>query len=207
MSDDKTTTLLLIRHAHNPLLDQHRLGGWTPGVHLTDRGRAEAQALGQRLAKAAIAAVYSSPLERAFETAEYVASPHGLAVKTVDGLAESQCGEWTGQPVDEVTKTELWRQFQLFPSTARFPGGESIMELQSRMVAAFEEIRLAHPGQTVALVSHSDPLKTAVAYYIGIPLDLYQRLVVHPASLSELSFTPNGPRLLRCNDCAHIPQP
>jgi len=207
MSEDKTTTLLLIRHAHNPLLDQRRLGGWTPDVHLSERGRAEAQALGARLVKTSISAVYSSPLERAFETAEYVAGPHGLTVQVVDGLGESHCGEWTGRPVEEVVQTDLWRQFQLLPSAARFPGGESIVEMQARLVAALETIRVAHPGQTVAVFSHSDPLKSALAHYMGIALDLFQRLVISPASLTELAFTRLGPRLMRCNDCAHIPEP
>ncbi len=200
---DNLTRILLIRHGMNDLLVAHRLGGRLPGIHLNAEGQAQAQALGARLAGTPLAAVYSSPMERALETAEPVAAAHGLPVIQVEGLYETDCGEWAGQPVEDVNKLELWRQIQFYPSGVRFPGGESVVEAQARMVAALEQLRAAHPGQTIAAVSHSDPIKAVLVHYLGMPLDLFQRLVIEPASLTELAFTPNGPRLVRYNDCAH----
>jgi probable phosphoglycerate mutase len=198
------THILLIRHAHNDYLTNHRIAGWLPGVHLSEQGRAQAQALAERLANTPLAAIYSSPLERALETAEPLAARHSLSVQVLQGIGETHCGEWTGQTVEELSKTDAWRQIQLYPSGMRFPGGESVVEIQVRMVATLESLRVAHPQQTIAIISHSDPIKTVVTHYIGLHLDLFQRLVISPASITELSFTPSGPRLLRCNDCAHI---
>jgi probable phosphoglycerate mutase len=200
------TRFLLIRHGANDFLTQRRLAGWLPGVHLNELGRAQAQATGQRLAAAPLAAIYSSPLERCRETAEAIAAPHGLAVQVLDEIGEARCGDWTGQLISELQGTEMWRTIQSAPSLARFPGGESFYETQARMVAAFERLRVAHAGQLIAVVSHSDPLKLALAYYIGQHLDQFQRLVIQPAAISELVFSPAGPRLLRCNDCAHLPE-
>ncbi len=199
------TRMLLIRHGLNDYVSTHRIAGWTPGVHLNAQGQAQVAALGQRLASTPIAAVYSSPLERSIETAEAVAAPHHLPVVQVEGIGETYCGDWTGQDIEALRQTDTWRQIQLYPSGARFPGGESITEMQARMIAALDALRAAHPGQTIAVVSHSDPIKVALAHYSGLHLDLFQRLVIHPASITELSFTVAGPKLLRCNDCAHIP--
>jgi probable phosphoglycerate mutase len=201
--NDSQTHILLIRHGMNDLLVEHRLGGRLPGIHLNAEGQAQAQALGARLANVPLAAVYSSPMERAIETAEPLTAIHGLPLVKMDGLYETDCGEWAGQPVEEVNKHELWRQIQFYASGVRFPGGESVVEVQARMVATLEALRAAHPGQTIVAVSHSDPIKTALVHYLGMPLDLFQRLVINPASVTELVFTPTGPRMVRYNDCAH----
>jgi probable phosphoglycerate mutase len=189
----------------NDYVKTHRLAGWTPGVHLNDHGRLQAVSVAGRLASEPVAAVYSSPLERTVETAEAIASCHRLPVVTMEGVAETRCGEWTGQLVEELTKTDLWKTIQMAPSRARFPGGESFREIQSRMVGALDELVQAHPEQTIVVVSHSDPIKLAVAFYIGQPLDLFQRIVIQPASITELEFSAFTPRLLRANDCAHLP--
>jgi probable phosphomutase (TIGR03848 family) len=201
---DPQTHILLIRHGLNDYVKEHRLAGRTPGVHLNAEGLTQAAALAERLGSAALAAIYSSPLERARETAEPVAARHGLTVQELDGVKETDCGDWTGQPLDELSKTDLWQQVQGCPSLFRFPGGESFAEIQARMVAAVDFIRLAHPEQTVAVFSHADPIKLAVAYYLGTSLDLFQRIEVAPASITELVFDPCRPRLARLNDCAHI---
>jgi probable phosphoglycerate mutase len=201
----KPTTLILVRHALNDWVGE-KLAGWTPGVHLNDKGRAQAQALAQRLADQSLAAVYSSPLERAVETAQIIAAPHHLEVHIRDGIGEVHYGEWTGQSLQELAKQDVWRVVQFYPSGARFPGGETIREMQARAVADLDAIVAAHPAQTVVAVSHADVLKAALAHYTGMHLDLFQRLVVSPASLSVLSFTPMGPRLVCLNDAAHIPQ-
>ena len=203
-SDHTSDRILLLRHGTNDYVKTHRLAGRTPGVHLNDEGAAQAATLAERLASLPIAAVYSSPLERACETAAPAAARLGLAVQLLDGVMETGCGDWTGQLLDDLSKSDLWRQVQGCPSLFRFPGGESFTEIQARVVAALDFVRLAHPGQTVAIFSHADPIKLAVAFYLGTPLDLFQRIEVAPASITELVFEPCRPRLARLNDCAHI---
>ncbi len=202
---EKPTRVLLIRHGMNDYVKTHRLAGWTPDVHLNDHGRLQAEAVAERLAPEPIAAVYSSPLDRTVETAEAIALRHQLPVVTVEGIGETHIGEWTGLLVEDLTKTDLWKVIQGAPSRARFPGGESFAEIQGRMVAALDALVANHPEQTIVVVSHSDPIKLAVAFYIGQPLDLFQRLVIQPASITELEFNSMMPRLIRCDDCAHLP--
>jgi probable phosphoglycerate mutase len=196
--------ILLVRHGINDYVAAHRLAGRTPDVHLNDEGIAQAAALAERLAALPIAAMYSSPLERACETAAPAAARLGLVVRVLEGVKETDCGAWTGQLLDELSKDDLWRQVQGCPSLFRFPGGESFPEIQARMVAALDLVRQAHPGQTVAIFSHADPIKLAVAFCLGMPLDLFQRIEVAPASITELAIGPSRPRLIRLNDCAHI---
>lgn len=196
--------LLLVRHAVNDWVGE-RLAGWTPGVHLNEEGRAQASDLARRLAEAPLAAVYSSPLERTLETAQALAGPHGLEVQVREGLGEVRYGEWTGRSLEELRKEELWPVVQVYPGGARFPGGESMRESQARIVAEIDGIRDAHPGQTVVVVSHSDPIKMAVAHYAGVPLDLFQRLSVSPASVTAFAFTRFGPHLLCLNHTASLP--
>lgn len=198
------TRFLLIRHATNDMMGSGILAGWTPGVHLNAQGRAEAEALARRLAQIEIAAIYASPLERALETAEIVAAPHNLPVTVCEGLGEVRCGRWTGQRIEQLRRRRLWRQLQVAPGTARFPGGETMLEVQTRMVTALEQLRAAHPRATVAVVSHADPIKAVVAFYIGLPLDLFQRLVIGPASLTVLELGGMLPRLACLNDVGHL---
>ena len=198
------TQLLLIRHAVNDWVGTNRLAGWTPGVHLNDEGRRQAEALAQRLADVELKAIYSSPLERTLETAEIIARPHDLPVYIREGIGEVRYGEWTGRKLEELARTELWQVVQFHPSGARFPGGEALREMQARAVAEVDAIRSAHPKGMVAVVSHADVIKAAIAYYVGMHLDLYQRLAVNPASLSVLVFGKMGPRLVRLNDTSHI---
>ncbi len=199
----KVTNLLLIRHAQNDWVGE-RLAGWTPGVHLNREGRAQAAELAKRLDAVRLAAVYSSPLDRTLETAQPIADAHGVAVLVREALGETRYGEWTGRSLKELKKEELWPVVQVYPAGARFPGGESLREVQARIVAELDAIREAHDEQTVAVVSHSDPIKLAVAHYAGLALDLFQRLVISPASVSALSFTHIGPRLVLLNHTGSI---
>ena len=196
--------LLLIRHAANDWVGD-RLAGWTPGVHLNNEGRAQAAALVQRLEHAPLAAVYSSPLERTLETARPLAQAHGLTVQVREGLGEAQYGDWTGRSLKELQDDKLWPVVQVYPSGARFPGGESMREVQARIVAELDTIRDDHPDQTVAVVSHSDPIKMAVAHYTGLALDLFQRITVDPASVTAFVFTHYGPRLICLNHNDQLP--
>lgn len=199
------TRLLLIRHGANDAHKEGILTGWTPGVHLNQDGRAQAEALAQRLASVEIEAVYASPLERTLETAEIVAAPHGLPVVVREDLGEIRLGRWTGQPLEKLRKRRLWRKVQFVPSVMRFPGGESFLEVQSRAVAELERLCAKHPQQTIAVVSHSDVIKAVVAYTIGLHLDLFQRLVVATASLTVLDVGDLMPRLVCLNDVCHLP--
>ncbi len=198
------TEILLIRHAHNDWVND-RLAGWTPGVHLNPQGQAEARALAERLADHRLDAVYSSPLERAQETAAHVVQSRGLEVQPLAGVGEVRYGDWTGQKLKDLRADPLWRTVQQFPSRIRFPGGESLVEVQARAVAALDGICDRHPNQAVAVVSHGDVIKAAVAHYVGAHLDMYQRLTVATASLSVLRFGDHGPRLILFNDTGTVP--
>jgi probable phosphoglycerate mutase len=196
--------LLLIRHAQNDWVGE-RLAGWTSGIHLNEEGRAQAATLAQQLAEVPLAAIYSSPLERTLETAQPLAETRDLTVEVREGLGEARYGDWTGRSLKELQGEELWPVVQVYPGGARFPGGESMREVQARLVAEIDAIRDAHAGQTVAVVSHSDPIKMAVAHYAGLPLDLFQRLTIAPASVTAFAFTKFGPRLLCLNYTASLP--
>jgi len=200
--------LILVRHAKNDWVGD-RLAGWTPGVHLNEEGRQQAEALGARVAHLPITAVYSSPLERAVETAQAIAAHHNLEVQIIEDIGETHYGEWTGASLKELSKTELWPVVQVYPSGARFPGGESLRETQTRAVAALDALRDAHPKETdvIVAVSHADVIKAATAYYIGLHLDLFQRLVIDPASLSVIQFSKFGPRLVCLNETGAVPEP
>ncbi|MFN8474324.1 MAG: MSMEG_4193 family putative phosphomutase [Anaerolineae bacterium] len=201
------TELLLIRHAVNDFVKTGRLAGWTPGVHLNDEGRAQADALAERLAELPIAAIYTSPLERAIETAEPLARVRGLPLRIVDAVGEVKYGEWTGGELKELSKHELWHGVQYFPSITRFPAGETIAEMQARAVGQCEAIHVSHPDDIVAVVSHADVIKAIVAYYVGVHLDLFQRLFIAPASMTWLHLGKGGPRLIVLNDTGSIPKP
>lgn len=193
------TTLLLIRHATTAATGK-RLGGRTQ-ASLDDGGRAQAQAAADRLADLPLKAVYASPLARTHETATIVAAPHKLAVEHADGLLEVEYGRWTDRPLKQVARTKLWPVIQARPSLVRFPEGETIRAAQLRAVEAIEEIVARHAKDLIAAVSHADVIKAVVAFYLGQPLDLFQRLHVSPASVTALALSPGGqPALLRFND-------
>ena len=133
--------------------------------------------------------------------------PHalGLELRTLEDVKETDCGDWTGQALDELRKQETWTQVQVFPSGFRFPNGESMLEIQTRMVAALDALQKQHAEQTIAVFSHSDPIKLAVAFYMGMPLDLFQRLEISPASIRSSTSARCGCGSSRMNDAAHVP--
>lgn len=200
MASDQGATIVLVRHATTAATGK-RLGGWTPGVHLDEAGKAQAEATAERLAGARIAAVYSSPLERTQDTARIVARPHGLKVRTRRGLGEVDYGEWTDRPLGQLRRRKLWPVIQATPSRVTFPGGESIRGAQARAVDATESLAAEHPGEVIVCVSHADVIKAVVAHHLGMPLDTFQRLVISPASITVLAL-PAGtaPMLLTIND-------
>lgn len=196
--------VLLIRHGENEYVKKGRLAGRKPGVHLNDKGRAQAEALAEALKELPLKAVYSSPLDRTMETAAPLAEIHKLVVTEVPGLLEVDFGEWQDKTLKQLSKRKLWKTVQQNPSQMRFPGGESFAESQMRIVTALQEMAAAHkPKDTFACVGHSDMIKLAVSYFIGQPLDLFQRLIVQPASVTTLHISPeHGARLINLN---HIP--
>jgi probable phosphomutase (TIGR03848 family) len=197
------TLVLLLRHGANDWV-HGRLAGWTPGVHLNAEGRRQADDLGRRLADLPIDALYSSPLERCVETAQAVASPRGLAIELDEQIGEVRYGDWQGAELKELYKHELWPGVQHYPSGTRFPQGETLGEAQMRIVSAIDRLRSRHPKQTIAVVSHADLIKLATAYYIGLHIDLFQRLVIQPCSITALQFETMGPRLMACNETGNL---
>jgi probable phosphomutase (TIGR03848 family)/uncharacterized repeat protein (TIGR03847 family) len=200
------TVLVLIRHATNDYVTQGRLAGWTPGIHINARGQREADALARRLNDVPIAAIFSSPLERAVDTARAVALCQKLEVQVREELGEFRVGEWTGKLIRELEGTETWKQLQTKPVGVRLPGGESIDQVQVRMVQAIDAIVKAHPKQVVAVVSHADPLKATIAHYMGMDLNQFQRIIINPASVTVFLFDEEQrPALFRLNDTGDLP--
>ena len=192
--------LLLIRHAENDYSKRGRLAGRLPGVHLNERGRGQALDLAEALRGAPVKALYSSPLQRALETANPIGRVLDLAVQREPGLIEADVGEWQGRSLRRLALTKKWRTFQQSASRARHPGGESMLETQARVVSALDAICARHSSrELVACVFHSDPIKLAVAHYIGLPLDHFQRLGCDTASVTLLSVTTTSARLLWLN--------
>ena len=182
------------------------LTGRTPGVPLDDRGRAQAAALAQRLAPVRLDAIVSSPLERCVQTAETIAAASsGAQVEIDDRLTECGYGDWTGQPLRKLTREPLWRVVQVHPSAVTFPGpdGESIADIQCRAVAAIRDWNARLGRNAVYLVcSHADVIKAILADSLGLHLDLYQRIIIDPCSLSVIRYTPLRPFVERMNDTA-----
>lgn len=200
------TEFFLIRHAENDWVSTGRLAGWTPGVHLNSHGRLQAQALGERLATARLAAIYSSPLERAVETAEMVAAPYpDLVVQSLDAVGEVRFGQWEGRSLSRLRREPLWNAVQGRPSRVAFPGGETFRQAQARAVDAIEQLAARYPRQRVAVVSHSDVLRLILAHYLGVHLDLFQRIEIAPASLSVIHLAAYQPTVRCINDTSHLP--
>lgn len=193
-------TVLLIRHGENDYVKKQVLAGRLPGVHLNERGRAQAQALALALKDAPLKAVYSSPLERAVETARPIAAAHQLKVVKRDRLVETRLGEWEGKSVKLLSRSKRWKLLQEHPARFRFPGGEWMVEQQARLVAEIETLCERHKANDIiACVGHADPLKLVIAHYIGLPLDNFQRLMVNTASISTLQLGAGVARLLSLN--------
>ena len=193
------TRFLLIRHA-NTAANGRRLSGRMAGVHLDEEGRHQAQALAARLASVPIAAIYASPLERAVETAEIVAKLRGREVVLREDMLEIDFGEWTGCSFEELSTRDDFQRFNALRSCASVPGGETMLQAQARMVAGMARLRLEHPHDCIAVVSHGDMIKSAIAYYAGIPLDLFQRIEIGPASVSVIDIDQAAVRIVCIND-------
>lgn len=202
-------TLLLIRHGRTAANASGTLAGWTPGIGLDDHGAAQAADLGTRLADVPIVAVVASPLQRAQETAAPIAAGAGVEITVEEALGECRYGAWTGRPLAELAKEDLWRVVQRAPSAAAFPpspeyAAESLAEMSARAVGAVRAIdrrvREEHGDFAVwVAVSHGDVIKAIVADALGAHLDEFQRIVVNPASVSVIHYPQGRPMVLATN--------
>ncbi len=195
----RSTVVLLVRHAATPTTGV-RMPGRSAGLHLSDEGRRQADAVAARLGRLRrVAAVYTSPLERARETAAAIARALDDTPRVEPGLLEADIGEWTNLTIAQASRRSEWQAVQHHPSGFRFPGGESFMQLQARVVDALARISARHAGAAVVAVSHADPIKAAVAHALGAHLDLFQRIVVAPASVTAIAYRATGPTVLTVN--------
>ncbi len=202
----RMTYLFLIRHGENEWVETGKLAGRTPGVHLNEKGYQQSAGLAERLAHQPITAIYSSPLVRCMETAQPLSERLGVPIREEPGLLEVDYGEWMGGELKELSKKSEWQLVQMYPSGFRFPGGETLREVQNRVVDTLERLRKEHEGEAIALFAHGDVLRTTLAWYLGAPLDLFQRIVISTASVSVLGFHHFGPRILLVNETGEIPQ-
>jgi probable phosphomutase (TIGR03848 family) len=195
----KPTIVLLVRHGQTPTTGK-KLPGRAPGLHLAPKGVEQAEKVGGRVgALGNVKAVYASPMERTQETAAPIARACGLRVRTHRGLIEADFGSWTGKDLSALRKLTDWKTVQSYPSGFRFPKGESFPEMQTRMTGAIAELVGRHSGETIVAVSHADTIKAAIADAAGTPLDLFQRIVISPCSVSAVMYTPTGPIVLSVN--------
>lgn len=193
------TRFLLIRHATTDA-NGVRLAGRMAGVHLNRLGRRQAQRLAERLARENIAAIYSSPLERAMETAEPMGRLLGREVVLRENLIEIEFGEWTNRTFEELASQTGFARFNDFRSCAPIPGGEFMLPAQTRMIGELAELRSRHPDEAVVVVGHGDMIRSAIAYYAGISLDMFQRIEISPASISVVDIDQAAVRIVSLND-------
>ena len=193
--------LLLIRHGENDYVKTGKMAGRLPGVHLNEKGQQQAQALAEALRSVPIKAVYSSPLERAMETATPIASVRKLQIIRESNLMETDIGKWQGKSWKALRLTTVWKIVQNSPSRFRFPEGESFPETQTRIAGALEQMikRQSKPQDIIVVVFHADPIKLAVSYFLGLPLDHFQRLSCDTGSLTALHVNEMGANLMKLN--------
>ena len=200
------TTVLLIRHGRTSANTAGVLAGRSSGVELDDLGHQQVQALGERIAGVPLVALVSSPLRRCRQTSQALlgARTDGLDLTVEQGLTECGYGDWTGKSLRELAKEDLWKTVQTQPSAVRFPGGESMTEMSSRVVQTVRrwdaKIAAEHGDDAVwAAVSHGDPIKAILADALGLHLDSFQRIMVDPASLSVIRYTSTRPYVVTTN--------
>ena len=192
------TTFLLIRHGMTDAVGK-TITGRFPGVHLNEAGQKQADELSTRLRRWKIDAVYSSPLERALETAAPTARRLHLNVMKSEALSELDFGEWSGKTLEELNQLPEWRLYNTFRSSTRAPGGELATEVQTRMVEQLTRYSRQHPDQTVAVFSHADAIRLTLAHFLGMPIDLMHRIEIRPASVSAVRLAEWGPQVLLMN--------
>ena len=199
------TTFFLIRHASCDGLGQ-TLWGRTPGICLNDKGAAQAQCLADRFKNVSLDAIYSSPLERALQTATVIAQSTKLDVQTCDAANEIDFGEWSGKTFDELSRDERWRHFNRCRSVTMIPGGESFLDVQNRIVKELKTLALQHSDAHIAIISHADVIRAAVAYFSAIPIELVERFEISPCSVSAVAIDDDNATLLTLNNTGELDQ-
>ena len=196
----KPTTVIFVRHGKTPTTGDE-LPGRAPGLHLAELGQQQAQTAADRIADLGtkVTAVYASPLERTRETAAPIAKALGLKVQRHRGLLELDVGDWTGRKLRDLYKLPEWRTVQKYPSGFTFPGGESFAAMQTRINDTVTSLVAEHPGEVIVCVSHADPIRALIAQAMGTHLDLFQRIVVSPCSISAVLYGSEGPVVLAVN--------
>jgi broad specificity phosphatase PhoE len=194
------TRLLVIRHGETDWNSGGVIMGWTPGIHLNSEGRTRVEALSKTLSQHEIAAVYSSPLERAVETAHIIAEAHAVPVGAEKALIEIDTKRWEGRRRADIYKNDpLWTEYHTNPATASIPGIETIHDVQKRAVECIERLRRDHSEQTFAVVTHGEVVRTVLAYYLGLDLNRIFRIIVDTPSVSVVEFHGDRPIVIRVN--------
>lgn len=199
MPPSRATRVILVRHGTTALTGKV-LYGRSKSVHLSEAGIVESQAVAQLLKPLRIAAVYSSPLDRSMETAQPIARVHGLRVRKLDGVLEVDYGTFRGWTFKRLVRNKIWQAVHKTPSQVRFPGGETLYEMQSRVVAALQDVAGRHPGRNVVIVTHKDPIQASLAFYSGAHLDYLDRFDCVPGSVSVIEFSSNGSMIRKMNE-------
>jgi probable phosphoglycerate mutase len=198
-------TVVLVRHGRSTANTSGILAGRMPGVNLDDHGRGQAATLAERLAGTHVDRLISSPLDRCLQTVTPFSQAANLVVEIDDRFAEVDYGDWSGRPLNGLAMEPLWRTVQQHPSAAVFPAGEGLAAVSSRATAAIRDVRLsADKDQTVLICSHGDVIKAIIADALGMHLDSFQRIVVAPASISVIRYTPLRPFVERVNDTGDL---
>jgi probable phosphoglycerate mutase len=200
------TDLWLIRHGSTDTLDE-RIAGWSPGVHLSERGQRELSALCQRVAGCGATQVYTSPLERTCETALALASALQCPLHQHDALGELQFGSWTDQRFSELDRDPHWQRFNRFRSGTRLPSGDSFLSVQARAVSFLLELSARYPDERILIVSHGDVIKSVVMHFLGVPIDFCHRLTIAPTSISQIELHADYVCVPRLNDTSHCVRP
>jgi len=199
------TIFFLIRHASCGGLGE-TLWGRTPGICLNEKGKLQAQRLADRFKNVTLDAIYSSPMERALQTASEIARPMNLEVRQSDAADEINFGEWTGKTFERLSGDERWRHFNRHRSLTMIPGGESFLEVQNRIAREIEVLARRHGNARIAIVSHADVIRAAVAYFAATPIDMLDRFEIAPGSVSAVAMNEDNVTLLTINNLGELTQ-
>jgi broad specificity phosphatase PhoE len=194
-----TATFFLIRHAAHDNVGAF-LAGRTPGIRLGADGHAQAARLAQRLARENFDSIYASPLERAQETAAAISAASHVPVERAEALNEVDFGAWANQSFEAFDRDPGWRRWNEWRSLSRTPAGETMLDVQQRVVGLLLRLRYGRPDAAAVLVSHADVIRAAIGHVLGLPIDNLQRVEVSPGSISTLLLGDWGGRLLSLNE-------
>jgi probable phosphomutase (TIGR03848 family) len=197
------TTFYLVRHGDTGI--KNRISGRMTGVHLNETGRRQAERLAERFTGIAVESLYSSPVERAVETAQPIAQNLDLTIQIAEAVSEIDYGEWTGKSFDELSLDSGWQSFNVFRSGAQVPGGENILQVQRRFVGWMENVRRDHADGRIVVVSHQDPIKAVVTYYAGIHIDMFSRFDISNASVTVIRLNDRDASLITLNNVGVLP--